>query len=110
ELAKDLFHSPPTNEEVLCLMLLLHACHLSLSELADVAGRVKGFEGITTSHAAEVAASLFDSGEKADPGYWYELWNGDWQAYAILENPSPELMPALIRMKDIIESHRWVER
>jgi hypothetical protein len=110
QLVKDLFHTPPTDEQVLCLMLLFHACHLCLSDVADVAGGVRGFEGITTRHAAEVVASLFGSGDKSDPGYWHDLWNGGWQAYAILENPPWHIIPMLLRMRDTLESHPWVER
>ena len=103
----EVFRQRLNHEEVLCLMLLLHACRLRLSATARLAGGGTGFEGITTRHAAEVVASLFPSGDEADPDYWYGLWNGEWEAYAILENPE-RLTNTLQRIRDAIESHPWV--
>ena len=110
ELVKDLFREPLEHEDVLGLMLLLHACRMQLADEARVAGEVRGFEGVTTRHAAEVAASLFSSGHASDPNYWYKLWNGAWDAYGILENPPDRLAPTLRRIRTAIESHPWVER
>ncbi|MCA9014784.1 MAG: hypothetical protein KDA77_05575 [Planctomycetaceae bacterium] len=42
-LIKELFHQPLSQEEVFCLMLLLHACPLRLTENAKIADQTKGF-------------------------------------------------------------------
>ena len=76
-LARDVFKHTVSEEEILCLMLLLHACNIALSDRAGVSGDVRGFAPITTRHAAEVAAVLFSSTPYREPGYWYDKWNGD---------------------------------
>lgn len=110
-LAKDLFHQPLTQEEGLCLMLILHACKIRLSDQAKVAGGAKGFAEITSRDAAEVVASLFSSGPESHLGYWYELlWGGDRTPYSIIDNPPDQLLPTLRKIKNILESHPWVEK
>jgi hypothetical protein len=69
---------------------------------------VASFEGITSWHAAEVVASLFRDGEKARYTHWSHRWIG--RAYAVLENPPAELGPRLFKIRDILESHAWIER
>lgn len=110
ELARELFQTPLDDDDVFCLMLLLHACIIRLSVEAQVEGGVKGFEGITSRHIAEVAASLFSVGDKADPDYWYHRWNDDFMGYAVLENIPDRLKSRLRRIKDAIELHPWVEQ
>jgi hypothetical protein len=109
-LVKELFDRPPTKRQARDLMLLLHASRIVLSSEAKVEGATKGFQGITTRHAAEVVASLFPSGEKKDPSFWYFLWNGDWNAYGILENPTPDDLRGFKEMQRRFESHPWVEK
>lgn len=84
-LIKELFHQPLSQEEVFCLMLLLHACPLRLTENAKVAGQTKGFAEITSRHAAEAASSHFTSGTESDYTYWYWCWNADWDLLSKLD-------------------------
>lgn len=109
-LIKELFHQPLTQEEVFCLMLLLHACPLRLTDDAEVTGQVKGFAEITSRHAAEVVSKLFTSGAESDYTYWYWHWNGDWNPYDILASPPDQLLPTLRRIRETIESHPWIEK
>lgn len=60
-------------------------------------------------HAAEAASSIFDDSPQNNPDFWYEKWNGDWCAYAILENVPATLLPSLGQMKSLLESDDWVE-
>ena len=109
-LVSELFASPPSDDDVLCLMMLLHGCRIVLSHEADVEGGITGFEGIATRHAAEVVAKLFTDKPRTDPGYWYWKWNADWDAYAILESVPTEMAPRLRRAQQLIESHPWVDK
>jgi hypothetical protein len=110
KLVGELLRRPPTKAEAMCLMLLLHACRIVLSARARVVGGIKGFEGITTRHAADVVASLFHSGDEASAHFWYHKWNSDWRAYEILENPSVEVKMKVKRIQWFFEAHPWVER
>jgi hypothetical protein len=48
--------------------------------------------------------------KSSDYVHWYWKWNGEWAAYAILENVPPELIPRLRIIKELMEAHPWVEK
>ena len=109
-LVQELFDRPPTKRQSKELMLLLHAVRIVLSSEVNVEGGVKEFVAITSRHAAQVVASLFPSGEQATYTYWYWKWNTDWNAYAILDNPTEDDLKGLREMQQRFESHPWVEK
>jgi hypothetical protein len=109
KLAQQAVAPKPNEIDAFCLMLL-HACHIALSDAGHSATKVRGFVAITTRHAGEVVASLFDAPPENHYFHWYYKWNGDWRAYAVLESPPNELLPRLALMRQAIESHPWVER
>jgi hypothetical protein len=109
-LAQELFDRPPTKHQARDLMLLLHASRIVLSPEAKVQSGANAFEGITTRHAAEVVASLYPTGEKKDYYYWYYLWNSEWNAYGILENPTADDLKRLNAMQQRFEAHPWIEK
>ena len=109
-LARDVFGEPLTEPEALCLMLILHACRIVLSEEAQLKNGARGFEGITSRHAAEVVASLFLSDPLRNYVHWYWKWNAEWDANRLLDNRPPELLPTLLTVRARLESHPWVAR
>lgn len=109
-LIQSLFAKRPSDEEALCVMLILHSCSIRLTKLVQVDGNVLGFAAITSRHAAEVIASLFNAGKESSYTHWYFRWNEDWQAYSILESPPKNLAEPLARIRDMIEAHPWVDR
>ena len=110
-LIMELFPKSLSDANAICLMMILHSSHLFLSGEAKVTGNARGFVGITSGHAAEVVAALFESGEKSDYTYWYHrFWGSNPSAYEMLENPSQEVRARVERLRGIIESHPWVDR
>ncbi len=109
-LAKEILDDSVKEIDVLCLMLLLHACQINLSEDAVVSDGYRGFAAITTRHASEVAASLFPQKPQSEPSYWYVKWNGEWNVYGIIEDIPDDLKKPLELMKKRIESHPWINK
>lgn len=107
ELMREVFDHP-TDTQVLCMMLLLHTCIIRLTQVAQIAGGATGFDAITASHAAEVAASLFSTRPKSSPEHWEYLWNGTWEGPRILSRPPKNLLMPLLEVKKAIEAHPWV--
>ena len=91
-------------------MLILHSCNLLLSSEAKVKGGAKGFAPIISRYASEIIASLYSEGEKANHNYWYDKWNGDWKAYAVLECIPEEIKSDLQEILCRLKSHSWVEK
>lgn len=110
QLALDIFKESPSESEVLCFMLLLHTCRISLSAVAYVEGGGTGFAPITARHAAEVVANIFRSDkEKCKADFWYMKWCDDWDGFELLEDLPKELIPGLQEVRNKIESHPWVD-
>jgi hypothetical protein len=71
---------------------------------------VKGFEGITARHAAEIVANIFRNKDpsRADYSYWYVKWSGEWEGGRLLNEIPEDLKPCLRKIKQLIETHPWV--
>jgi hypothetical protein len=108
----ELFPYLPSDEEILCAMILLHTCNLKLTSAARVEGGATGFEGLTAMAAAEVVAVLFEQHDdvRSRGGYWYQQWNDRWNAYALIESIPERLRPTLRRVQSTFEHHPWIAR